>query len=75
MRYRVTRACSLSGPVKADYAYGVGDIVDDETAPEGHIDRLKAVGALEEIKPASSRRRRPAAVPEGAAPEVREDTP
>lgn len=69
MRYRVTRPASLTGPVKSDYAYGVGDIVDDETAPEGHVDRLRAVGALEEIRTGSSRRRRPVVAPAGAAGE------
>jgi hypothetical protein len=46
MRYRVIRSATLSGPVKADYAYDLGEIIDSETAPEGHIDRLLAVGAI-----------------------------
>jgi hypothetical protein len=66
MRYRVIRPATLSGPVKADYAYDVGEILDSEAAPEGHVDRLLAVGALEPEAPPEDERQGAASGQPGA---------
>jgi len=48
-RYRVTQPRVLAGYDKCSYQYAPGDELDDETAPEGHVARLMASGALEAL--------------------------
>lgn len=50
MRYRVTASRTIEGyELKAAYVYAAGDILDEATAPAGHIPRLEAAGVLEPL--------------------------
>lgn len=53
--YRVTQTRVLAGYDKCSYQYDAGTEIDSDHAPEGHVERLMASGALAPVEAGQSR--------------------